>query len=762
MDDFLRTITFCILQLIISTFSFATTTPLADKYISEHGLKKSVGQIFVVGIPTDYKNTAGSSDYKKLIEDLNIGGIILNTYNLPSSELENEKRNTAVMDAANFVQRLKSSTEFKESPLMVMSDFESYRFTSVKYPLFPPPNPLVLSSTGDTKWSRYAARLAAAQLKSLGVNILLGPVFDLDGSKQDKIDQMTYMRSFSSEAHIALPHIKEFLEGLKNSKIISFSKHFPSYSSTFSDTHEEPSNYIGSHDSLIKEIEYLKSLDAYFDGVMTSHLTIQEHNSDTPASLSHNFFKDYMSNFKEKILITDDLSDMKSSLEYFESNFYQVNPAVISKEAFNAGNDLLLFSHLTSVSGKQHAKRTSFKSVDISDAITELESEISKSQSQLQRFKRSLEKILTLKIKINNLSNSSSSSYKYYTSEALSGLENINNEEEFLLEVYRNALIEVSKGSEDDLKITKSGNSILFIGQKEFLAPIKYSLRKNFTNHELEKSYSGSKFEKEKTKILKLIKEHEKVFFSASSPDHINILDHIRLKSPIDFKNIVVFLHASPSILKPFFIDRINIIGNFSHDPLSFYIDHEYIDGKINAKNRTETPISISDGAVHNALNVSPPKYEGISPKEIIYFSTELEKLFYEEKIKLEKKVDIKNKEIEKLKIIKKQKNEKETKKESYIKGLLYSSLTISSILLIFIYFKATSRTHKWEFYSKRRLIFSIPKLLKFCLLAMTAGIVFFNQDPDTVMFTGLITFIGGLLVTETMNYFLSRSNTTQ
>lgn len=91
---FIRFMFFCMLFFsnFCNSYENEITEDTVNKYINKVGLEKSVAQIFVVGIPTDYKNSAGVNDFDALISEINIGGVMLNGYNLPHVELKKKKK----------------------------------------------------------------------------------------------------------------------------------------------------------------------------------------------------------------------------------------------------------------------------------------------------------------------------------------------------------------------------------------------------------------------------------------------------------------------------------------------------------------------------------------------------------------------------------------------------------------------------------------------------------------------------------------------
>ncbi|MHC6656032.1 glycoside hydrolase family 3 N-terminal domain-containing protein [Aeromonas salmonicida] len=623
------------------TFQTAMASDEVEQYIKDNGYKKSIAQLFVVGIPVDYKNASGSSDLNKLISEMNVGGVMLNSYNLPSLELKKgDSKKLAFNNASNLIYNItmKNSVSVK-TPVFIYADFEGYGYSSIHYPLTPPPNPLVLSSTGDVKKSYYAGLSSGYQLKALGVDVILGPVLDLDHGLQGSPNLSISLRSFSESKKIMLPYAKAYLDGLADSHILAFAKHFPSYSHVYKNAHKEQPVYTGSLEKIKSEIQSFEDIKDSYSGIMTSHLIVKTNDKNIPVTYNKNFISDNLLDKKSlsnKILITDDLSNMEASKFYIEKRYEKFSYIKSAENAFKAGHDLLLFSHISGSGTKKHSDLTI---KDIEDSISAIATLIEENPLYKKRFKESLRKILELKRRRD---------YKrlypldFEMKDIFNG--DFTSLNDYLKKTYSQAIIKISNGKQGSALEYIDEKHKLLIGTKNTLDIYMKVLdgELSMKAYYLPSRYStSSDFKKEKDSIINAIEKSGLVFMAIENIDHINLLDNIRLRNPSLLDKIIVFLHTTPHMLNIDILNSVAIYGNFSKDPLSYEVDVDIIRGDLKAKSISYLPLSIGNGSIHDSKDTMKPVNIPSKNKPLIIFDSNTEKEFYKKIISLQKELKL-------------------------------------------------------------------------------------------------------------------------
>lgn len=617
-----------LILLLLLTPAKLFAEDLAEDFIKKYGYKKAIAQLFVVGVPADYKNHIDSAEFKELLSNIGIGGVMINNYNLPSFELKKENdKDIAFRYTSNFIQNIVHRASKNTSyPVILYADFEGYEFSSIKYPLTTLPNPLVLASTGDTRYAYLAGRLAGYQLKSIGVDVIFGPVLDLEHSTQGFPNSSISLRAFSENRAIMIPYAQAYLDGLSEGNILAFTKHFPSYSHVYANAHKEPSVYSASSSAIKEELKSFSDLGDKFRGIMTSHLTVKNEDAYTPVTYNKKFIEKHIKNvprLSNKIIITDDLSNMISSKQYIQERFVKFSYALSSLNAFKAGHDQLLFSHITGIGTKKHSDLTC---ADIKASISLIEDLITSDNRYEEQLKNSLNKILILKNDISKMK--SMYPLDYEAIEVLDTESELSTLTRYLTSTYDNGVILISKGKGNNPLYNLDLPKKILIGTEDAIATYSNELggELSFSTYKIKKNYNKKDFQNEKDKFIKQLESHQLIIMSVDSLDHRNLLDHVRIKAPHLLDRIVVFLHDTPSILNVKLMNSIWVYGNFTKDPLSYKSDIKIIKHEIEAKEYTHLPMSLGDRGIHDAVNTIPPQMSGIKSRPIVIYKTNDEK----------------------------------------------------------------------------------------------------------------------------------------
>lgn len=636
--SFLFLLFLCMFSNLVSA---SVTNDDVEKYISEKGLESAIAQLFVVGIPTDYKNSSTSSDFNDVLTKINVGGVMINGYNLPYRSLSKDDREVAFAKASSLISMINSTDSNRESyPVLIYSDFESYSFSSIKYPLVPPPSPLVLASTADTKFSYYAGKISGYQLRQLGVDIVLGPVLDPDSSRQGVLNKSISMRSFSDTKKIIIPHAMAFVKGLNDSQISSFVKHYPTYGSVYSNAHKESPVFTGSVNKLIDDFYSFKILENDVAGIMTSHLIVQQSNKSMPVTYNKKFINEFIKSKFESdnvLLITDDLSNMASSKRYIKDRFDGFDYSLSAVSAFKAGHDLLLFSHL---SGKTSHKHSDFNIEALRKSIKKIEQLVLLDEKMRVQLVSSLRKIFELKLK--HPPRVSPYKFDYNALSIFEDDSGFKNADDFFYKTFDSAVTKISSGEGNNLLNLTSDALVLFVGTKEVLSYYDKYLKDDLSraDYEIKFSYRSAKeLDKEKKKIIKAISASDYIFFSAESLDHVTLLDYIRLRSPKLLDKIVVFVHASPHIIKPGLLNSLLIYGNYSRNPISYSTDIKIILGELVAKDILYSPLPIANGSIHSTDDTIEPQRNKFNSLETRIFNTSYERKLYDELVEAKKEL---------------------------------------------------------------------------------------------------------------------------
>ncbi len=572
-----------------------TNTPLADAYIEKHGIKNSVAQLLITGIIADYNNVKTNRKTKELLE-LNIGGIMINSYNLPSESLsKTENREQALQIIKDFTTTLRRKHR-DGSNLLFAADFESYRFSSIRYPLIPPPSAMTITANNSTKIAHDIGIDVGKQLKSVGVNVLLGPVFDKDVDTQGFRNTNLLNRSFSGSEKIISILASEFIRGVQKYDVSVIAKHFPGYGFAERNPHYEKEVGINAtSDTVISNLSPFKETSHLISGLMTSHLHFNK--SSRPLTVSKKgleslFSHEKLSDLKNKIIITDDISNMASISDYKEKS--KISNAKLVLDAFEAGHDLILISHLEQHSGNK------FTLEDVKESIEELVSYSSKEQGLL-RIKLSLEKVLKLK----------SRAYHPQT-KGLSGDEIYSIHDNFM-QVLLNGTIRISSSFENHklnfIDEVEPSKKVIVVGEDKFFPEMQDVISENGLVEYIElSSFKDKKLSVDKQisrmgeKISSIVDSGNYLVFLVSTLDSYNILDSLRFNN-IDSSKVLISVHGTPMPIKTENLLYFNVITNFDDSPYSSRPAALILKGIVEPGELRRSPVEIGTGAIFKLEN---------------------------------------------------------------------------------------------------------------------------------------------------------------
>lgn len=201
------------------------------------------------------------------------------------------------------------------------------------------PGAMALASTGDLELTRELNRLNGDQLRGLGVNLNLAPVFDINSEPDNPV---IGVRSYGDDPAQVSIAARASYEGLKASGVLGAAKHFPGHGDTKVDSHVGlPRVDVDRRTLDTRElVPFREAIDADIDAIMTTHIlfpVLEE--KRIPATMSRAIITGLLrEELGYKGLIISDCMEMDAIAEH-----YGTVEGV--REAFGAGVDLVFVSH---------------------------------------------------------------------------------------------------------------------------------------------------------------------------------------------------------------------------------------------------------------------------------------------------------------------------------------------------------------------------------------------------------------------------------
>ena len=275
-----------------------------------------VGQLFLVRYP-------GNDRAKEDIARYHLGGFVLFGNDFKEDTPD------------SITSKIASLQENASVPLLFAVDEEGGTVTRVsRYAQFRSKNfssPRKLYNNGGMEAIIETENEKCQLLKSLGINVNLGPVCDITQNRSS----FMYDRSLGQGPEITADFTVTVVDIMDSHQLGSVLKHFPGYGDN-TDTH----NGIAIDNRSLTELEmvdlvpFQAGINAGCDSIMISHTYIMAIDSQMPASLSKNVTQ-YLRNEMgfQGVIMTDDLA-MNAISDQF-------GPAEAAVLAIDAGVDML-------------------------------------------------------------------------------------------------------------------------------------------------------------------------------------------------------------------------------------------------------------------------------------------------------------------------------------------------------------------------------------------------------------------------------------
>ena len=311
-----------------ATSTLAPTPDLAarvEQLVASMTLEEKVGQLFLVF----FTGPQMSDELRQMLNAYHVGGIVL------FSSAGNIEHPAQVAGLINDAQR-EATTHGAGVPLFVAVDQEGGPVARLRDGFTQFPSQMALGATGSEDLARQMARVTIAELKTLGINMNLAPVLDVNDHPENPVIGVRSLGSSSAEvARLGAAIIREYAA----SGVIATAKHFPGHGHTTVDSHIGLPVVNRSTDEwqTTDLSPFQAAIDAGVDAIMTAHVVVPGlDDSALPATLSPAILQGWL---RERLgfdgLIVTDSMTMGAIVQT-----YGADAATL---AFQAGADVLAF-----------------------------------------------------------------------------------------------------------------------------------------------------------------------------------------------------------------------------------------------------------------------------------------------------------------------------------------------------------------------------------------------------------------------------------
>jgi beta-N-acetylhexosaminidase len=343
------------------------STPNADiqveALLSAMTVEERVGQLFVVAFEG---NDAGpGTDVAALIQQDHVGGVLLLAANANFVNRADTPRQVA--ELTNSLQALAMGTGI-EVPLFVAVEHEGdgYPYTQITGGTTPLPNSLAVGATWDVANARDVGQVTGLELAAMGVNLLLGPGVDVLDDPQPGTQGDIGSRTFGGDPWWVGQLGRAYIEGVhqgSGGRVATVAKHFPGHGGS----DRLPGEDVATVDKSLAELKQVELApfvaitdgeagdDSVTDALMSSHIRYRDYQGEVrqftaPVSIDAEAMQailalDEFATWRTDGLIISDSLGVPAIRKAFDPTQATFPHRRIAKEAFLAGNDLLLLSH---------------------------------------------------------------------------------------------------------------------------------------------------------------------------------------------------------------------------------------------------------------------------------------------------------------------------------------------------------------------------------------------------------------------------------
>ncbi|HSQ89321.1 beta-N-acetylhexosaminidase [Romboutsia sp.] len=284
-------------------------------------IDEKIGQMILAG----FNGTQTNQYTNTLINDFKVGGVILFTRNIESSQ--QLKKLTNDINKSN-----------NNIPLFISVDEEGGRVSRLPDDVFKFPKASEVGQINDENYAYENGKKLGNTLNEHGINMDHAPVIDIYSNPKNTV---IGDRAFGTDENIVSKMGIATMKGLEDANVIPTVKHFPGHGDTEVDSHFGLPIVNKSLEEL-KSFEFIpfkKAIENNCDVIMVSHIILDKIDNTNPSSLSKKIITDILRNDLgfNKVIMTDDMNMAAIT------NNMSVEKA--STESIKAGSDIILIGN---------------------------------------------------------------------------------------------------------------------------------------------------------------------------------------------------------------------------------------------------------------------------------------------------------------------------------------------------------------------------------------------------------------------------------
>lgn len=286
-------------------------------------LDQKVGQLLIIGFHGQSLSEGDIAHIRKIRP----GGIVFFGRNFKSAS-----------DIPPVIAKIRAVLDDREIPLFFAIDQEGGVVHRIEGEYYKPPSAPAIGAANSERLSRATGRAVGNALRKIGINMNLAPVLDVPADIR-----LTPIlgRCFSDSPERVTRLGVAYIEGIRESGVLSAAKHFPGIGRARDDSHFALPHVIwkSAEDRNGDLLPFVEAGRSGVDAIMTGHFIAEPGDGEYPASLSSYWMKDVLrGSFGFEGLVIVDNIEMKPIMDSMDAGKSAV-------KSFLAGADVILVSH---------------------------------------------------------------------------------------------------------------------------------------------------------------------------------------------------------------------------------------------------------------------------------------------------------------------------------------------------------------------------------------------------------------------------------
>lgn len=395
-------------QLALSKLS-AQEEQIIHNLVAQMTIEELIGQTLMLGYHAQVPNdlvTKSNEGLDRLVRKYRLGSVILFDRNIPWGKDEKNRRQNiwkitdSLQDAA-----FDSQPASRKIPLVIAIDQEGGGKMEITEGVTRIPDLMYLGATRMPDHAMAAGEILGSELKMLGLNMVLGPVADINNNdKRDVVGK----RSFGAHKDIVAPMAVCFMQGLHEAGVLSIGKHYPGHGDAEQDPHFDMPKVRYATISQLRDWDqypFKKLIEFGVDGLMTAHLIVPPLDNK-PITISSEAISELRNTFKfNGIVVSDDIANMMGILEHIGpsghlpnedlNNHFDLQRFEVIRRSLEAGTDIIMLASIDRVDNEKKPERTVTEQEF--DAIYQKLLNYFSAESKSKLLRKSVERILRKK-----------------------------------------------------------------------------------------------------------------------------------------------------------------------------------------------------------------------------------------------------------------------------------------------------------------------------------------------------------------------------